>query len=577
MGDNLRSSTTSSSGGSSYDNGSCSTLNSYESDSSSNSRKNIAICKNNSNDTDSEGYQSGIEYVNQAINMDSTGAKIITPGPYRATRLWRSLIKNFTKDMPTKTHTTRLGLKNHDNTFTASEAIEFLNEYLVKNPNYGSSVTRDQTTMLLKKLLEQKIIIPINDSQTTFKEGKDLYKFSKTLPQYINSPISRCNITQNSVATPRKLFSSKPNNDSTLITPSSPSKKLQEHEVNQLKNLVISRIICSLGVRNLEDLGIDEYQISACDIYWNCVKVNKTGIVHSEKENQPKPPIRIFHYIKDLASFSHTKALYSRWSQDIFNKILEYYQSLCEPLLTFGYYELFSAILEMIDSADVTMQVGVGHQLHADVHEAFRLSLLLLPPNNRRRLHILLKLMSKILINQDLSILKPADETSLKMYLIKVFWPTIFRCPVEFACDLEEVLGIRFVSILLDQYENLLKPDWQHLMAQVRYLTDNNDENKHHKAVSSGHSTIISDTNFCQKISINEYEAQSKLSNNEMRLLLERILTDASSSKQDRRKRLKQFQVTYPSIYSERFPNTKDDPLIHESSKTAKGFLTKLF
>ena len=141
----------------------------------------------------------------------------------------------------------------------------------------------------------------------------------------------------------------------------------------------------------------------------------------------------------------------------------------------------------MIDSADVTMQVGVGNRLSPHVNEAFRLSLLLLPPNNRRQLHILLKLMSKILQNQDLIVLKPLNESCLKIYLIKLFWPTIFRCPVEFACDLEEVLGIRFVSIFLDQYENLLGSNWDHLMAQVKYLREGTENE---------------DASFCQKISM---------------------------------------------------------------------------
>ena len=241
-----------------------------------------------SNDTDSEGYQSGLENNN---NIGMENAKIITPGPYRATKLWRSLVRNFTTDMPVKTHSTHLGLKIYESSFTGAEAIDYLNDYLIKNPNYGSSVTREQTSLLLKKLVEQKIILPITSS--SFKDSKDIYKFAENLPNYLNSPVSRLNITQHSSKkVTRKLFS----NDSTIITPSSPSKKLTDGEVNQLRKLVISRIICSLGVSNLDDLGIDESQVNACDIYWNCVKVNKTGITHSEKENDPRPPIKIFHY-----------------------------------------------------------------------------------------------------------------------------------------------------------------------------------------------------------------------------------------------------------------------------------------
>ena len=46
------------------------------------------------------------------------------------------------------------GLKQYDNCFAASDAIQWLHHHLVNNPNFGKTVTREQTTKLLKWVLK---------------------------------------------------------------------------------------------------------------------------------------------------------------------------------------------------------------------------------------------------------------------------------------------------------------------------------------------------------------------------------------------------------------------------------------
>ena len=68
--------------------------------------------------------------------------KKITPGPYRATKLWNEIIQLFSQGMPRRRH--RRHLKLYNDCFTASEAIDFLHVLLKQNHNIGNEVTRMQ-------------------------------------------------------------------------------------------------------------------------------------------------------------------------------------------------------------------------------------------------------------------------------------------------------------------------------------------------------------------------------------------------------------------------------------------------
>lgn len=63
-------------------------------------------------------------------------------------------------------------------------------------------------------------------------------------------------------------------------------------------------------------------------------------------------------------------------------------------------------------------------------------------------------------------------------------------------------------------------------------------------------------TRYCQQVSVPEFENQSKsISQTALEELLERILADKKMSSKDKKKRLKQFERTYPDIFASRFPS----------------------
>jgi predicted transcriptional regulator YheO len=82
-------------------------------------------------------------------------------GPWRATRLWNSIIRTFRAEMPLKKH--KKNMRTYENCFSSTEAVEFLHRNLQKNPNFGSDVTKEQTVQLLKKLYRAGIIENVKD------------------------------------------------------------------------------------------------------------------------------------------------------------------------------------------------------------------------------------------------------------------------------------------------------------------------------------------------------------------------------------------------------------------------------
>jgi hypothetical protein len=70
-------------------------------------------------------------------------------------------------------------MKQYDDAFVASEAVDWLHEYLKENPNFGPSVNRQQAVQLCQKFLAHKIIEDARgkDFNTVFEDNSHLYRF----------------------------------------------------------------------------------------------------------------------------------------------------------------------------------------------------------------------------------------------------------------------------------------------------------------------------------------------------------------------------------------------------------------
>lgn len=110
-------------------------------------------------------------------------AKKAISGPYRATKLWNDAVRSFYNGMPVSKHWR--GLRQYERCFTAAEAIDWLHNHLQSDPNFGSSVSRDQTTKLLRKFLKSGLIEDVRGNSVRpedFKDSRELYRFSNRSP-----------------------------------------------------------------------------------------------------------------------------------------------------------------------------------------------------------------------------------------------------------------------------------------------------------------------------------------------------------------------------------------------------------
>ncbi|RXG69028.1 DEP domain-containing protein 1A, partial [Armadillidium vulgare] len=120
---------------------------------------------------------------NKISTMSITKGKTIVTGPYRATKLWNDAVHSFYNEMPLSRHWR--GLKQYDSCFTASEAIDWLHDYLRSNPNFGQNVVREQATKLLRKFVKCGLIIGARGTKIyaeDFRDNRELYKLENQSP-----------------------------------------------------------------------------------------------------------------------------------------------------------------------------------------------------------------------------------------------------------------------------------------------------------------------------------------------------------------------------------------------------------
>lgn len=198
--------------------------------------------------------------------------------------------------------------------------------------------------------------------------------------------------------------------------------------------------------------------------------------------------------------------------------------------------------------------------------EALQLCTLLLPPSSRRKLQLLMRMMSRISQNVDMPRLHPAIGT--RTLMVHTFSGCVLGSAEE--CDLDELLATRLVSFLMDHQESILSVP-EYLLSAI---TDHIEYLRTAQVPVDG-APIIDGVEplcapmpmyaFCRQISDAEFEQQKVESSQQaMEELLEILLTDQNINEKDRRKKLKQFQKQYPDIYSRRFPpsDTNNKPKI---------------
>ncbi|KAE8609578.1 hypothetical protein XENTR_v10011851 [Xenopus tropicalis] len=319
--------------------------------------------------------------------MDS---RIITPGPYRATKLWNEVTKHFRAGMPLRKH--RQHFKAYGNCFTASEAIDWLHHLLKTNSNFGSEVTRQQTIQLLRKFLKNHVIEDLKGRWGTedLEDNNSLYRFPSTSPvKTIPSrpPLWKRSSLENVFKEREPIFKMPQFSKKTPKRPGSvDSKEEQENEdvtenqgnddfPKQLSskdiddiwgNITLIHLQKILCLPSLEEV-LNPAQIKPNYIRYNMTNTSKHGVVVLQDKTDDLPHW-VLSAMKCLANWPKnndmSQSTYIGFERDVFRTVADYFLNLPEPLLTFEFYELFVNILVVCGYITVPKSHNGKHRFH---------------------------------------------------------------------------------------------------------------------------------------------------------------------------------------------------------------------
>ncbi|XP_004634050.1 DEP domain-containing protein 1A isoform X3 [Octodon degus] len=511
--------------------------------------------------------------------MESRGG---APGPYRATKLWNEVTTSFRAGMPLRKH--RQHFKKYGNCFTAGEAVDWLYDLLRNNSNFGPEVTRQQTVQLLRKFLKNHVIEDIKGrwGSENLDDNNQLFRFPatsplKTLPrrhpQLRKNNIDSFSKDKENVFKLRNLSGRTPKKHvlhSSQETTEKVNDEIREDQKNSgdyreisqedveevWRYIILLYLQTILCVPSLEEL-IDPNQVIPQYVMYNMASTSKRGVVVLQDKSDDLPHW-VLSAMKCLANWPRSNDLsnptYAGFERDVFRTIADYFLGLPEPLLTYEYYELFVNILGLLQPHLERVAVG-----------ALQLCCLLLPPPNRRKLQLLMRMISRMSENPDMPRLHDAMGT--RALMIHTFSRCVLCCAEE--VDLDELLAARLVSFLMDHQQEILQvPTYLQAAVdkQLDYLKKGHVEHP-----GDALAAPVPAFSYCQQISAQEFDEQ-KVSTSHAAIaeLLENIIKNKSLPRKEKRRKLRQFQKEYPLIYQKRFPTTESEAALFGDKPTIK-------
>nr|XP_056700259.1 DEP domain-containing protein 1A isoform X2 [Euleptes europaea] len=508
-------------------------------------------------------------------------SRLVPPGPFRATKLWNEVTKYFRAGMPRRKH--RQHFKKYGNCFTASEATDWLHELLKSNNNFGLEVTRQQTVQLLRKFLKNHVIEDIKGrwGSENFDDNNNLYRFPSTSP--VRSLPSRCPLRENKNIIPKEPGSVLKLPHFSKITPKkheglicqenvenlnsdtvqedtdkmAHSRRISQADIEEVwRSIILIHLQTILGVPSLEEV-LDPTQIFPQHVIYNMTNTSKRGVVVLQDKSEDLPHW-VLSAMKCLANWPRSNDMsqptYVGFERDVFKTVADYFLSLPEPLLTFEYYELFVNILGLLQP-----------HLERVAIEALQICCLLLPPPSRRKLQLLMRMISRMSENVDMPRLH--DTVGTRSLMIQTFSRCVLCCEEE--VDLDELLATRLVSFLMDHHQHIFEvPTYLQVTVQ-----DHIESLKTTQKACLGEDLIavFPTYSYCKRITTREFDEQKVYTSQAaVAELLESIIKDRNLSLKDKKKKLKQFQKQYPEIYKRRFPTTESEAMLFEDKPTIK-------
>uniref|UniRef100_H3D457 DEP domain containing 1a n=1 Tax=Tetraodon nigroviridis TaxID=99883 RepID=H3D457_TETNG len=297
-------------------------------------------------------------------------AHIITPGPYRATKLWNEVTRLFRAGMPLRKH--RQNFRHYSCCFTASAAVDWLHQLLCNNSNFGPDVTRQQTVQLLKKFLKNHVIEDVKGRWGTedLEDNSVLYRFPSTSPlkkipcpppaTASNSIRKRPSFRDKESFFRLKSFTKNEKEVEENTDPSATSegesqpadqpvqrRQLSEEDEQEIwRSITLTHLQKVLGVPSLDEV-LDRQCVNPQNIIHNMTKVSKHGVVTLDDKTNDLPHW-VLNAMKTLANwpkYDSDQPTYPGFERDVFKTVSDHFYSLPQPLLTYELYELFINVL----------------------------------------------------------------------------------------------------------------------------------------------------------------------------------------------------------------------------------------
>ncbi|KAM8874543.1 DEP domain-containing protein 1A [Spinachia spinachia] len=298
-------------------------------------------------------------------------SRVITPGPYRATKLWNEVTRLFRAGMPLRKH--RQNFRHYASCFAASAAVEWMHQLLQSNSNFGPDVTRQQTVQLLKKFLKNHVIEDVKGrwGSEDLEDNNVLYRFPSTSPlKPIPCPASGSapgSVKKRPSFRDRDSFFrfrnlKKQHEEETLENVDPAPQKGENHPIGEQqaprreltvedeqeiwRDITLTHLQRILGVASLDEV-LDHRRINPQNIIHNMTSVNKHGVVTLDDKTNDFPHW-VLSAMKSLANwpkYDRAQPSYPGFERDVFKTVSDYFYSLPQPVLTYELYELFINVL----------------------------------------------------------------------------------------------------------------------------------------------------------------------------------------------------------------------------------------
>uniref|UniRef100_A0A3Q4IBM3 DEP domain containing 1a n=1 Tax=Neolamprologus brichardi TaxID=32507 RepID=A0A3Q4IBM3_NEOBR len=298
---------------------------------------------------------------------------VISPGPYRATKLWNEVTRLFRAGMPLRKH--RQNFRHYASCFTASAAVDWLHQLLCNNSNFGPDVTRQQTVQLLKKFLKNHVIEDVKGRWGTedLEDNNVLYRFPSTSPLKpipCSAPASESRSIKKRPSfkdkegffrfrsTRRQEKETQENVDPALRIQQEGDNQPEEEQQKQRRELTVedeqeiwrditlTHLQRILDVPSLDEV-LDHRYVNPQNIIHNMTKVNKHGVVTLDDKTNDLPDwvLSAMRSLANWPKYNGTQQSYPGFERDVFKTVSDYFYSLPQPLLTYELYELFINVL----------------------------------------------------------------------------------------------------------------------------------------------------------------------------------------------------------------------------------------